>query len=203
MRGNSDRNLIASLFGWNDLLLSFFMCMVTVVALLITQIQTMKTDAKTEDDKSAGNISVYVFWRDGIDADIDTHLMGPNGEHVFYGRTAGHTWNLLRDDLGGAGDDEKRNFENAYSRGIPPGDYTVNVHAFRASDTFYPINVEIEVRITADPTKGKGGAVVYKNTVTLLKTGEELTALRFSIDGSKTVVPGSVNHIFRPIVQSG
>lgn len=117
----TSRHLVVSLFAWNDMIWALLACMMLVVALLITQIQTMKTDAKTEDDKSAGNISVYVFWRDGIDADIDTHLMGPNGEHVFYGRTAGHSWNLLRDDLGGAGDDEKRNFENAYSRGIPPG----------------------------------------------------------------------------------
>lgn len=203
MQKNSARHLVVSLFAWNDLLWSFFFCMLTVVAILITQIQQMKTDAKTEDDKSAGNISVYVFWKDGIDADVDTHLLAPNREHIYYANLSGHTWNLLRDDLGSKGDDETRNFENAYSRGVPPGDYVVNVHAYRAATALYPIDVEVEVRIAADPLKGKGGVVVHKHKVTLLKTGEELTALRFSIDGSKRVAPGSVNHIFKPIVHGG
>ena len=193
--------LVATLFAQNDLVLSLLACFMVLVALLVTVIENKKTADKISDDVSAGSISVYVYWKDGIDLDIDTHLSSPSGDHVFFGKLSGKIWNLLRDDLGMAGDTAQRNFENAYARGLPPGDYIVNIHAYRGAPGLYPIEVEGEVVITANPNAGKGSQKIVKQKVTLYRTGEETTLARFSIDGQGNVVPGSVNHIFKTLLR--
>ena len=199
-----NQHLTTTLWAWNDFLWALVACFMLVTAMLITQVQQIKKDTKPDDDKAAGNISVYVFWPDGIDLDIDTHLRAPDGEHIFFAKLAGPTWNLLRDDTGMpssiAGRDP-RNFENAYSRGIPAGEYIVNVHAYRGRPDMYPVVVEVEVRITADMTKGKNAQKIVTQKVTVYHTGEEATAVRFRIDDDMTLVPGSVNHVFKSIMR--
>src|SRR5690348_7644476 len=96
---NRDR-LTPVLFAWNDLLLSLLACLL-VAAFLIAAKQKPQPETLTE--RSAGNISVFIFWPDG-DTDIDTHLRDPAGEHVFFSHRAGKIWNLLRDDLGNVSD---------------------------------------------------------------------------------------------------
>lgn len=192
--------LVSTLFSWNDLLWALLACFIVMTALLVTQINNSKSD-KTSEEPVAGSISVYVYWKDGIDLDIDTHVSSPGGDHVFYGRLAGKIWNLLRDDLGMVNDTAQRNFENAYARGLPAGDYVVNIHAYRGAASLYPAEVEGEVVITANPNAGKGGQKVVKQKITLYRTGEEATLVRFSIDPQGNVVPGSVNHIFKSLLR--
>ena len=127
----SKRNngLVATLFTFNDLIWSLLACFMVLTALLVTQINAKKQTEKTSDEVSAGNISVYAYWQDGIDLDIDLHLSSPSGDHVYFAKLSGKIWNLLRDDLGMLADPGPRNFENAYPRGLPAGDYIVNIHA--------------------------------------------------------------------------
>ena len=204
MIGGKGRRVETALLAWNDLLLSLLGCLLVLLAIFLAIINEVKKETKTDDDKAAGNISVYVFWPDNIDLDIDTHLRAPDGEHIFFAKLAGPTWNLLRDDTGMpssiAGRDP-RNFENAYTRGIPAGEYIVNVHAYRGRPTMYPVVVEVEVRITADMTKGKNAQKIVTQKVTVYHTGEEATAVRFRIDDDMTLVPGSVNHVFKSIMR--
>lgn len=199
----SKRNngLVATLFAQNDLLWSLAACFMVLTALLITVIETKKVTEKTTEEVQAGSISVYAFWQDGIDLDIDLHLSSPSGDHVYFAKLSGKIWNLLRDDLGKANDPGPRNFENAYARGLPAGDYIVNLHAYRGAPDKYPIDVEGEVIITANPAAGKGAQKVVKQKVTLYRTGEEVTLVRFTIDGKGNVVPGSVNHIFKSLLR--
>lgn len=194
------RSLSTTLFAWNDLLWSLLAVFMFTTAVLVTEIQKSKSE-KTSDEVSAGSISVYVYWKDGIDLDIDTHLSSPGGDHVFFGRLSGKIWNLLRDDLGSKNDTEARNFENAYARGLPAGDYIVNIHAYRGAPTLYPAEIEAEVVIAANPNAGKGSQKIVKQKIILYRTGEEATLVRFSIDGAGNVVPGSVNHIFKSLLR--
>ncbi len=196
-----DRSLNATLFTFNDLLWALLAAFMFTTVVLITQVNKTKSAEKTDDEISAGNISVYVFWKDGLDADVDTHLLAPNDEHIWYNRLSGKIWNLLRDDLGMANDVGQRNFENAYARGAPAGDYVINVHAYRGSGSMYPVEVEGEVRVTFDPNAGKGGQVVFRQKVTLYRTGDEATLVRFRLDGERRVVPGSVNHVFKSLLR--
>ena len=198
----SKRNngLVATLFTFNDLIWSLLACFMVLTALLVTQISKSKTE-KTSDETPAGSISVYAYWQDGIDLDIDLHLSSPSGDHVYFAKLSGKIWNLLRDDLGKTNDTGIRNFENAYARGLPAGEYVVNIHAYRGSAEMYPAEIEGEVVITANPNAGKGAQKVVKQKVTLYRTGEETTLVRFTIDGKGNVVPGSVNHIFKSLLR--
>jgi uncharacterized protein YfaP (DUF2135 family) len=185
---NRDR-LTPALFAWNDLLLSLLACLL-VAAFLIAAKKQQET--KTETDRSAGNVSVYTFWREG-DIDIDTHMRDPDGEHVYFSHRAGKVWNLLRDDLGKTNDVTPRNFENAYARGLPPGEYAVNVHAYR-NNSSYPIEVDAELRIQSELKAGS--AITFTARVTLDHLGDEATLWRFSIDDRGHLIPGSVHSQF-------
>ena len=77
----------------------------------------------------------------------------------------------------------------------------VNIHAYRGGPDRYPVDVDGEVIITANPSAGKGSQKVVKQRVTLYRTGEETTLVRFTIDGKGNVVPGSVNHIFKSLLR--
>ena len=204
MIGGKGRRVVTALLAWNDLLLSLLGCLLILLAIFLAIINEVKKETKTDDDKAAGNISVYLFWPDGIDLDIDTHLRAPDGEHIYFGNLAGPTWNLLRDDTGmpsSIDGRDPRNFENAYTRGLPAGEYVVNVHSYRGTPAMYPVVIEAEVRITADPTKGKAAQKIVTQKVTLYRTGEEATAVRFTIDANMNLVTGSVNHVFKPIMK--
>jgi len=181
--------LTAALWSWNDLIWTLF-AGVLVVAFLIAA--KKQQEVKTETDRSAGNISVYAFWTEG-DIDIDTHMRDPDGEHVYFSHRAGKVWNLLRDDLGKTNDVTPRNFENAYARGLPPGEYVVNVHAYR-NNASYPVEVDAELRIQSDLKAGS--ATTFTARVVLDHLGDEATLWRFSIDERGHLVPGSVHSQF-------
>ncbi len=190
---NRDR-LTPVLFAWNDLLLSLLACL--LVAAFLIAVKKPQEPTK-ETDRSAGNISVYVFWQEG-DIDVDTHLRDPDGEHVYFSHRAGKVWNLLRDDLGNTSDLGSKNFENAYARGLPPGEYAVNVHCYRNNATF-PVSVEAELRIQSDLKAGS--AVTFIARATLDHLGDEATLWRFSIDNNGNLVPGSVHNQFLPLAK--
>lgn len=182
------------LFAWNDLLLSLLACL--LVAAFLISVQKKKEAETKETDRSAGNISVYAFWREG-DIDIDTHMRDPLGEHVYFSHRAGRVWNLLRDDLGRSNDLTGQNFENAYARGLPPGEYTVNVHAFRNGES-YPVEINAELRIEQQI----GGTRTTHNAhVVLDHVGDEATLWRFSIDSTGNLVPGSVHNQFTALAR--
>jgi hypothetical protein len=113
---------------------------------------------------------------------------------VGYSNKSGELFNLLRDDLGAP--DEERNYENAYSRGIVPGEYIVNVHCYRCPEG--PVPVDVEVHLSKDDAD-KGMVPVATTTVDLERTGQERTALRFRLDAEGGVEPDSLNSVFRPL----
>lgn len=200
MKNKRDGNLVTTLFSYNEFLWVLYICAVALFVVFIADVKSKKTE-KTSDEIPAGSISVYAYWQDGIDLDIDLHLSSPSGDHVYFAHLSGKIWNLLRDDLGKSNDTGIRNFENAYARGLPAGEYVVNIHAYRGSSDMYPAEIEGEVIITANPNAGKGAQKVVKQKVTLYRTGEETTLVRFAIDGNGNVVPGSVNHIFKSLLR--
>lgn len=192
------RHLIATLFAWNDLLWTLVGAFMVLMVVYVTQIQEQKKDESVAEDVSAGAVSVYVFWPDGLAADIDTHLKDPKGDHVYYNNREGEITNLLRDDLGTVNDDTPRNFENAYIRSLPGGEYIVAIHAFDAPSNLFPIPVEVELNFVS---QGEGKQQVrFKHTVRLYRKGEEVTAFQFKINASGELVPGSVTNFQQPFI---
>ena len=74
-----------------------------------------------------GVLTVQLIWADEVDADIDLWLLGPGDRPVGYSNKDGAVFSLLRDDLGFVNDSSGKNFEIAYSRTLPAGEYVVNV----------------------------------------------------------------------------
>jgi hypothetical protein len=172
--------------------------MLTILIMLISLVIISNQNPPVIQDnmKPAGNLIVTITWPNGQD-DVDLWLMGPNeNKPIGFLHKDGENWNLLRDDLGTAADDVGINYENAFSRGTPPGEYVVNVFAFNIT-TGFPKEVKVEVRLN-----GKNGVVtkIFEGPVTLSRPKEEITAVTFKLDDKGNVVPGSILKLYHPLV---
>lgn len=151
------------------------------------------------DDVNApppGNLIVAITWPEG-DTDIDLWVMGPGEINpVGYSNKGGTLFNLLRDDLGNSPDATPLNYENAYTRGITPGEYIINVHCYRCP--ILPQEVIVEVSIN-DGKPGKGMKRIATSSTELKANGQEKTAVRFELDSAGNLQPNSINNVFRAL----
>jgi hypothetical protein len=109
----------------------------------------------------------------------------------------GETFNLLRDDLGSEADATDENYEISYSRGIPAGEYIVNVHQYGPlpADTVVKVSVVVSVR-----TRLEAARQILNTDVELSRQGQEVTAFRFRLDEEGGLVPDSVNTLSSRLV---
>lgn len=165
----------------------FQMCVILMLPLLNPPTEDAKTDPP-------GNLIVMIVWPTGP-TDVDLWVDGPGEVRpVGYSNKAGKVWNLLRDDLGTQFDPTDINMENAFTRGVVPGEYTINLHAYRAPSV--PVVVKVEVSVSPNVGSIK---VLATTTVKLTREGEEKTALRFRLRADGTVEPGSMHNVFRAL----
>jgi hypothetical protein len=154
--------------------------------------------AKTADDTTPpGNVIVEVRWPDAIDADVDLWVQAPGDVPVGYSNKGGAVFNLLRDDLGKHADITGLNYETSYSRGIVPGEYTVNLHLYRNQSKTYPIPATVVASVKG--SSGEGTRQLLASKVELASEGEELTVYRFELSDAGQLVPGSVHSLFKPL----
>lgn len=153
-------------------------------------------ETKEEAMEPPGSVLVNIFWQDKLDTDVDLWVKGPKDKKgIGYSNKSGVNFNLLRDDLGNLSDITELNFENAYTRGISPGEYTVNVHMFSNRAPVWPIKVRVLVTLK-HPVTGKVKDIGSVE-VELTKNGEEITAIRFTLDEEGNV--SNVNRIFKKL----
>ena len=107
---------------------------------------------------------------------------------VGYSHRSDRVWSLLRDDLGTANDNTPINAESAFARGLPDGEYAINVKCFGCAASL-PVPVATEVRLAE-------GGLIWRGVVDLVKEKQERTAIRFRVSGGK-VVPGSESSVFK------
>lgn len=169
---------------------------VAIVLLLLPHINPRAQAAKS-DATPPGNVIVEIRWPDRIDADVDLWVAAPGDEPVGYSNKGADFFNLLRDDLGRVGDATKLNYEVSYSRGIPAGEYTVNVHLYRNAAAIYPVPATVVVSVKSDA--GQSARQILATTVNLENVGQETTAFRFTLDDRGSLVAGSVYDLFRPL----
>jgi hypothetical protein len=198
----NERGLLATLFAWNDLLLSIFGACIILFAILMTKINMDKAVQEDAAAAETGLVSVYCFWQDGVDADVDIHVMGPDRRRVFYNFMQGNIWSLLRDDQGNKDDPGPRNFENVATRGLVPGEYIVNLHLYRVGDQVQlPVLVDCEARIAGSQRSASKPPLVLREQVSLEYKYHEDTAFRFSLYSDGRMVPGSANRDFKSIIR--
>lgn len=144
-----------------------------------------------------GNVIMEAKWPDEMRTDVDLWVQAPGDMPVGYSNKGGLIFNLLRDDLGSQGDPTGINFETSFSRGVPPGEYTVNVHLFRNLESVYPVEVRVVARVKSE--KDGGARPIASTTVQLDREGQEVTAFRFRLDERGELVPGSIHAVFKPL----
>jgi hypothetical protein len=166
----------------------------------VTGVQTCALPISKEAEaaiRSPGNVIVEIRWPDDIDADIDLWVEAPGDTPVGYSNKGGAIFNLLRDDLGQRGDTTELNYEISYSRGVPAGEYTVNVHLYRNSGGYVSIPVTISVSVKANTNESARRLLATE--LVLENEGEERTAFRFSLDDKGRLMRESVHDLPKPL----
>jgi hypothetical protein len=174
---------------------------VAIVILVLPFINPEAKQSEEAGDRAPGNVVIEIQWQDGLDADVDLWVQAPGDKPVGYSNKGGDFFNLLRDDLGKISDVTDLNYEIAYSRGIPAGEYTVNIHMYRGGSASYPVAVKVVASVKASAEESTRQLVT--TTVQLNKENEELTAFRFRLDNTGNLVRGSVHSLQKPLRTAG
>ena len=138
-----------------------------------------------------------MHWPSNQAVDVDLWVKAPGEFPVGFWNQGGEIFNLLRDDLGIVGDATDENYEIVYSRGIPQGEYIVNVHMYGPlpPGVTVPVNVVVSVRKKYDDTNQ-----ILKTNIKLTRRNQEETAFRFKLTGDGDLVPGSVSTLRRSLI---
>ncbi len=168
------------------------------LAIVLLLLPHLNPPAMAEDSTPPpGNVIVEILWPDKLDTDVDLWVEAPGDVPVGYSNKGGQIFNLLRDDLGHRDDITNVNYEISYSRGVPAGEYTVNLHLYRNNARVYPIPVTVVVSLKTNADAPARRLVSTK--LDLGRTGQELTAVRFAIDADGKLVPGSIHSVYRAL----
>lgn len=151
-----------------------------------------KVDPKAE-------MMITVTWADNSPDDVDTYVADPAGNIVWYHRREAGLMNLDRDDRGmfrdvielnGKSIENPLNQEIVSFRGLSDGEYTVNIVHYIANGGSLPVQVKVE---KLNPSV----KLVFYDTITLTGSGDERTAVRFTLDGQEVK---DVNNLPRDLV---
>ncbi|MEK9596993.1 MAG: hypothetical protein VW057_13600 [Rhodospirillaceae bacterium] len=180
---------------FRDVILLALIGFVAMVILLLPHIKP--TEVETQDHKAPGNVIVELHWPSTMPYDIDLWVKAPRQAPVGFWNMGGETFNLLRDDLGSEADATDENYEISYSRGIPAGEYIVNVHQYGPlpANTVVKVSVVVSVR-----TRLEAARQILNTDVELSRQGQEVTAFRFRLDEEGGLVPDSVNTLSSRLV---
>lgn len=176
------------------LVISFFTIVFTVMIPLLNEKTAEKTPQET---KAPGDIVAHIVWPNG-DIDVDMWMTGP-GEPVSvgYSNKGGLLWNLLRDDLGLKPDATPVNYEDAFTRGIVPGEYIINVQCYRCDKALFPMVVDAAVSIRNRDPDGVQGLDNFVVTKVIIKAdGQEKTVVRFKVGEDLKVDMSSINNVY-------
>lgn len=146
-----------------------------VVFLVVALVVVVNSDKKAKDI-NVGNMLVTIAWPKG-NVDVDLWLLAPGEPPVGYTSKSGKTWNLLRDDTGLANDILEENFENAFSRGNPPGDYVIDIHCYSCSGP-----VEVKAILEKKVKNSNRLETVAEKKVTLRGRNDQRTLWAFHVN---------------------
>lgn len=180
---------------FRDVILLALIGFVAMVVMLLPHLQPPQDE--TDDAKAPGNVMVEMHWPNDMPYDVDLWVKAPRELPVGFWNQGGTTFNLLRDDLGLEGDATNENYEMTYSRGIPPGEYVVNVHMYGRlpEGVRVPVKVVVSVKRPLEETDQ-----IAATTVELFRKNQEETALRFRLDGDGNLVKDSISKLRKPLI---
>ena len=188
-----------------------FKALQVVAFLFFLALLAISPDAKEGKIDSKAEFIITMDWPDNHPDDLDLFVQDPAGNIAWYRHREAGFLVLDRDDRGGANDFIVVNGKKIPSpireeivtvRGIIPGEYTVNVSHFQAT-TGQPVPATVKVQ-KLNPT----AQVVFDNVVAVDHTGDEKTAVRFTLDSDGKVIDvnsrqKSLMETFRNVNQNG
>ena len=191
--------------------LMLFKALQVVAFLFFLALLAIAPDAKDGKIDSKAEFIITMDWPDNHPDDLDLFVQDPAGNIAWYRRREAGFLVLDRDDRGGANDFIIVNGKKIPSpireeiitvRGIVAGEYTINVSHFQAL-THQPVIATVKVQ-KLSPT----AQVIYDNVVSVDHTGDEKTAVRFTIDADGKVIDvnsrqKSLMETFRNVHQNG
>ncbi|MDX1434633.1 MAG: hypothetical protein R3286_19485 [Gammaproteobacteria bacterium] len=180
---------------FRDVLMLALIGFVAMVVMLLPHISRVERDKS--EHKPPGNVVVEIHWPDELPVDVDLWVRAPNDVPVGFWNQGSQVFNLLRDDLGVEGDATGRNYEVSYSRGIPAGEYIVNVHMYGPlpAGVIVPVQVVVSVRTEYDQLRQ-----LLQTKVDLRQRNQEETAFRFRLTGEGELIPDSVSTLRHRLV---
>lgn len=192
---NSDDDSGGTVF--RDVIMLALAGFVVIVLLLLPHLNP-PAEAGKEPIAPPGNLVVEIRWPDELDVDMDLWVQAPGDTPVGFSNKGGDIFNLLRDDRGHLNDVSNLNYEVSYSRGIPEGEYTVNLHFYTArQELSAPVPVEVIVSIKASDSAPAKQILASKAEVA--SVGDEITVFRFNLNENGRLVHDSVNDAFKPL----
>jgi hypothetical protein len=168
-----------------------FKALQVVAFLFFIALLAIAPEAKDGKIESKAEFIVTMDWPDNHPDDLDLFVQDALGNIVWYRHREAGFMVLERDDRGGANDFILVNGKKIASpireeivtiRGIVPGEYTVNVSHFQAT-TGVPVSATVKVQKLNPRTE-----VIFDNVVTVDHTGDEKTAVRFTLGYDGKVV---------------
>jgi hypothetical protein len=180
-----------------------FKALQVVAFLFFIALLAMNPDARQGKVDTKAEFLITMGWPDNHPDDIDLYAEGPLGDIVwFHQRDASGFMTLDRDDRGSLNNSITVNGRKIVSplrqeivsiRGIVPGEYTVNVHYYLATQQApVPVTVKIE---KVNPVV----EVIFYDTIVLGRQGDEKTVVRFRVAENGKVI--DVNHREKSLIQ--
>lgn len=168
-----------------------FKALQVVAFLFFLALLAVSPDAKEGKVDSKAEFLITMDWPNEHPDDLDIFVQDPVGNIAWYRHREAGFMTLDRDDRGGANDfivvnDKKISSpireEIVTVRGIVAGEYTVNVSHFMAT-TGKPVAATVKVQ-----KLNPAAQVVFDDSVTVDHTGDEKTAVRFTLDREGKVI---------------
>ena len=180
---------------FRDVLMLTLIGFVAMVIMLLPHLSAKRDENR--DAAAPGNVVVEIHWPNELPVDVDLWVQAPGDVPVGFWNQGSRYFNLLRDDLGLENDATGRNYEVSYSRGIPAGEYTVNVHMYGSlpAGTRVPVKVVVSVK----PKYGELRQML-QTQIELTRRNQEETAFRFRLTEEGDLVPGSVTTLRRRLI---
>ncbi len=184
---------------FSDLLFNTLLIFVMLFAVALV---AMNPKAKTGVIDAKAEFIITVTWPELNPNDVDAWVQDPGGNLVWFRAREAGLMHLDRDDRGVAGDSlvvngqqvvNPLNQEVVTIRGFAPGEYTVNLHYYESADGL-PVSAQVSV-VKVNPR----AQVVFYGTSTVGRKGDEVTAVRFSVDSEGGVT--DVNTLAKALVQ--
>jgi hypothetical protein len=182
-----------------------FKALQVIAFLFFIALLSVSPDEKNGKVDSKAEFIITMDWPDNHPDDLDLFVQDPAGNIAWYRHREAGFMVLDRDDRGGANDFIIVNGKKISSpireemvtiRGIVPGEYVVNVSHFVAT-TGLPVPATVKVQ-KLNPT----AQVIFEDKVFVDHTGDEKTAVRFTVDAEGKVTdvnrrPKSLMETFR------